>query len=79
MSEKMEKTDATHAETVSDVESVRSLHFLDDFRLTKDQTKHVDTSIEAEIFVDDKARARRIVRQMDLRILPLCAFVYLLN
>ena len=28
---------------------------------------------------NDKARVRRIVRRIDLKILPLCAFMYLLN
>ncbi|PPJ55608.1 hypothetical protein CBER1_03717 [Cercospora berteroae] len=30
-------------------------------------------------FVEDKQRARKLVRRMDLHILPLCAWVYLLN
>ena len=28
---------------------------------------------------NDKARVRRVVRSIDLKILPLCAFMYLLN
>lgn len=43
------------------------------------QNKNEESSIEAGAFVDDKKRARRLVREMDKRILPLCAFVYLLN
>lgn len=35
--------------------------------------------IEEGGFVDDKKRAQRLVRRMDLHILPLCAFIYLLN
>ncbi|KAI5361634.1 Putative major facilitator superfamily, MFS transporter superfamily [Septoria linicola] len=31
------------------------------------------------VFVEDKQRARKLVRRMDLHILPLCAFLYLLN
>ena len=30
-------------------------------------------------FVEDKPRSRRLVRRIDSRILPLCAFIYLLN
>lgn len=40
---------------------------------------HDDTNVEEAGFVEDKKRARRIVRKQDLRILPLCAWIYLLN
>ncbi|KAK5723584.1 hypothetical protein LTR15_005283 [Elasticomyces elasticus] len=36
-------------------------------------------SIDDGIDLNDKKRARRLVRKMDLHILPLCAWIYLLN
>ena len=38
-----------------------------------------DDKIESGGFIDDKQRARRLVRQMDRMILPLCSWIYLLN
>jgi hypothetical protein len=42
---------------------------------------HVEqqSRLEGGGFVEDKQRSRRLVRQMDLHILPLCAWIYLLN
>jgi hypothetical protein len=38
-----------------------------------------EPSLESGGHVEDKQRSRRLVRAMDLRILPLCAWIYLLN
>ncbi|KAK5163762.1 uncharacterized protein LTR77_010435 [Saxophila tyrrhenica] len=41
------------------------------------QVEHV--TLEGAGFVEDRQRSRRLVRRMDLHILPLCAWIYLLN
>ncbi|KAK3055275.1 hypothetical protein LTR09_003828 [Extremus antarcticus] len=63
----MEKPDLKHDEN-SEKSPERSQH---------DQHEYI--TIEGGGFVEDKQRARRLVRRMDLHILPLCAWIYLLN
>ena len=41
--------------------------------------KAEEPTLESADHVEDKQRSRRLVRTMDLRILPLCAWIYLLN
>ncbi|EME40314.1 hypothetical protein DOTSEDRAFT_137424 [Dothistroma septosporum NZE10] len=41
--------------------------------------EHVEEKAPERVFIEDKKRSRQLVRKMDLRILPLCAFMYLLN
>lgn len=38
-----------------------------------------EITLEGGGFVEDRKRSMRLVRRIDSRILPLCAFVYLLN
>ena len=38
-----------------------------------------ETGSEQSSFVEDKSRSRKLVRRMDLHLLPLCAWIYLLN
>ncbi|KAF2166247.1 hypothetical protein M409DRAFT_23439 [Zasmidium cellare ATCC 36951] len=40
---------------------------------------HDGITVEEGHHVEDKKRARQLVRKIDIRILPLCAFVYMLN
>lgn len=35
--------------------------------------------LESAGYLEDKQRARRLVRRIDLHLLPLCAWIYLLN
>jgi hypothetical protein len=44
-----------------------------------DRSQHEQITLEGGGFVEDKQRSKRLVRRMDLRILPLCAWIYLLN
>ena len=46
------------------------------------QTKREDEPeirLEGAGYLEDKQRARRLVRRIDLHLLPLCAWIYLLN
>lgn len=43
--------------------------------LTSTQKPQDEVNIEEASEVDDKKRARRLVRKMDLHILPLCAWI----
>lgn len=43
------------------------------------QTSKDDAQTEQNAWLNDKPRARKLVRKMDLHILPLCAWIYLLN
>ena len=46
---------------------------------TSPSRKADEHTLETGGNVEDKQRSRRLVRAMDLRILPLCAWIYLLN
>ena len=46
---------------------------------TSPSRKAEEPTLEAGGHVEDPQRSRRLVRAMDLRILPLCAWIYLLN
>ena len=45
----------------------------------KREREETEDTVEGGGFIDDKTRSRRLVRAMDLRILPLCTWIYLLN
>jgi hypothetical protein len=61
----MDKPDIIHDDT-SDKSPEREQH-------------EKSATLEGGGFVEDTQRSRRLVRRIDLRILPLCAWVYLLN
>ena len=46
---------------------------------TSPTRKAEEPTLEGGGHVEDKQRSRRLVRAMDRRILPLCAWIYLLN
>lgn len=73
-----EKTDAVHSEHVSAVSAVSGKHRADFIPLIRPQP-HDENKIEEGQFVEDKKLAQLLVRRIDLRILPLCAFLYMLN
>jgi hypothetical protein len=64
----MEKAEATHLE--EDTSTKSPSHISD---------HHCEHVPETAGFEEDKARSRRLVRTLDLHILPLCAWIYLLN
>lgn len=63
----MEKSDVHHDEKS------------DSSQIDDAQHEAPEITLEGGGFVDDKQRAKRLVRRIDLHLLPLCAWIYLLN
>lgn len=74
------KDEVTHFETASD--TFVSFHPQDRNHmralLNRKQVKDA-AQAEHDSWLNDKPRARKLRRKMDLRLMPLCAFMYLLN